>query len=116
MQDAVLKREIESFIDKDVDELAALLAQSDSDELYSFEAARAKGEAMIAEWSESLGQAICEEWGYCERRSKMDFDDNITLAVAIADVILSAIGTAPVAIVAAILVKKGLNRFCGCGG
>lgn len=114
MHDPNLRAEIASLIGKDADELSALLAQSAGDELYSFDAAKAKGEAMVAQWSGKLRQAICEEWRYCDRRSKAEFDDDVTLAVALVDVILGALGVVPVAIIAAILVKKKLARFCAC--
>jgi hypothetical protein len=102
---------------QDLDELNALLAQSDPDAqetLYSFKAAQDWGEKVMARLSAALCARVCDEWGYCARRKTKAFDDDVTLASAVADVVLTVVGTLPVSIIAAILVKKGLDSFCGC--
>ena len=109
--------QFERLLAQDADELAALLAQSDPDAeetLYSFEDARRVGESIVDRLSGRLRTRVCDEWQYCKRREENAFDDDVTLAVAVADVILSVVGAYPVAIIAALLVKKGLGRFCGC--
>jgi hypothetical protein len=109
--------EIKRLLEQDLDELSALLGQSDpeaQDTLYSFDAARDWGEKVMTRLSASLRARICDEWGYCAKRRTKAFNDDVTLAMAVADVILKIIGAFPVSIVATILVKKGLNRFCGC--
>lgn len=82
--------------------------------MYSFAAARARGWKMLEEMSGDLHRQICSEWRYCERRRAKQWDDDVTLAVAIADVMSAVVGVLPVSIIAALLVKRGLNSFCSC--
>jgi hypothetical protein len=109
--------EIEHLLGQDVDELTALLGQADpdaEDALYSFSAARAAGEQLLQRVSGALHQSICDDWGYCERSRTASFRDDVELAVAVGAVLTTVIGSLPVSVVAAILVKRGLNAFCEC--
>jgi hypothetical protein len=112
-----LNAEITNLMHQDVDELSALLGQSDpaaEDTLHSFESARLWGEKTLRDLSESLHSAICNDWRYCERRKGKNFDDDVKLATAVAGLIIAGIGANPAAIIATILVKRGLDAFCEC--
>jgi hypothetical protein len=63
-----------------------------------------------------LRQRICQEWNWCERRQDARFDEPMTLAALVAEVILpDAVGwSIPAALVAVILVKQGLDALCEC--
>ncbi|GEM_PF-1891645 len=61
-----------------------------------------------------LYQLVCVDWGYCSRRNDPDLQDSIALVIAVADVISAACGAIPPFLIAALLVKKGLNVFCNC--
>jgi len=118
-QEQALRAEISSLLQQDLDELNALLGQSDpdaGDTLHSFESARRWGEQVISQLSDKLHTSICRDWRYCERRKSKAFDDDVTLATAVAGTIVAGIGTHPVAIIATILVKRGLDAFCDCAG
>jgi hypothetical protein len=109
--------EMSALLAQGTDELSALLAQSDPDAeetLYAFEAARAKGEAILQRLTAPLRARICDEWEYCTRRKMPNFSDRVALAVALADVILGAAGKFPPSVIAALLVKQGLDAFCRC--
>lgn len=113
-----LRAEISDLFRQDVDELNSLLGQSDpdaEDTLHSFESAKLWGEGVMSELSATLKSAICEDWQYCKRRQSKNFDDDVTLAVQIAEIIVKGIGSHPVGIIATILVKRGLDSFCDCG-
>lgn len=60
----------------------------------------------------ALRKAICEDWRYCEKREK--YGDIADLVAAVADIIVGAkIEIAPAA-AAVLLVRTGLDKFCGC--
>jgi hypothetical protein len=116
-QSTVSRSELAGLLRQDVDELNALLAQSDpdaDDALHSFESARQWGENVMQRLSASLSTCICDEWNYCKRRKTQKFGDDVSLAVEIANLIFKIVGAYPVAVIASILVKKGLDAFCGC--
>jgi hypothetical protein len=64
----------------------------------------------------ALKQKICEEGRWCDRRQDARFDDpmNVVLAVAamINDETIRIV--APAALIAVILFKRGIDKFCGC--
>ncbi len=111
------QKEISNLFHQDIDELSALLGQSDpgaEDTLYSFDAARQRGEEILSDLAASLRAKICKEWEYCERREAKSFDDDVTLATAVAGLIVKGIGSLPATVIATIMVKRGLDAFCEC--
>ena len=60
---------------------------------------------------------VCVEWKCCERIKSDRFKDELTLVAAIADVtknVLVRDMPIPSTVVACILIKQGLSRFCKC--
>ncbi|MFF5367892.1 hypothetical protein [Streptomyces sp. NPDC013187] len=119
MQDPHERAELTRLLDKDVDELLVLLALSDPDHaetMFSAEEARNEGRRRFQQLTPLLHQRICTEWRYCEKKANGAFNDNIEVAVAVADLITTVVGGLPVSVVTALIVKRGLNRLCGCAG
>jgi hypothetical protein len=63
-------------------------------------------------------QRLCEEWDYCTVRQDARWENDLDLAMAVATVLATRVLRLPVpadlVLVAAIVVKRGLDRFCGC--
>ncbi len=80
---------------------------------------RAKIEQTFDEWfdqsKEQLFQIICVEWGYCEKRSKPEFQSSVSFVVAIADFLIAKYTNFPSPLaLSAVLVAKGLDKLCQC--
>lgn len=57
---------------------------------------------------------ICTEWKYCEKRRDGAWNDQISAPAALADILATLAFGVPPALLATILVKLGLDRFCAC--
>ncbi|MCA9942626.1 MAG: hypothetical protein KC449_04060 [Anaerolineales bacterium] len=68
--------------------------------------------------AEPLRQRICTEWKWCKVRQDARFENDYDLLVAVASVLTSRVLHLPLdvdlVLVATILVKRGLDSFCGC--
>ena len=64
----------------------------------------------------ALKQKICVEGNWCERRQDARFDDPMNIALAVTALIDNDAlrVAAPAALIAAILVKRGIDAFCEC--
>jgi hypothetical protein len=71
-----------------------------------------KGKKRFERIREALFKKACVDWDYCSRIGT--FENSLVLASAVASVIPSIVGVLPATTVAAIVVKMGLGRFCGC--
>jgi hypothetical protein len=111
------RAELESLLQRDEDELYVLLTQSNpefADTFFSADEARERGRLTFQQLSGPVHRRVCTEWRYCERRGSPELADTVTLAAAVSDVIATVVGGLPVGTIAAILVKKGVDRFCAC--
>jgi hypothetical protein len=109
--------ELSELLLLDEDQLYIALARSDpanADVMFSPVEARETGRRTFDRLQEPLRQRICDEWNYCAKRKSSDFGDTLTLAAAVADVIVTVLGGIPAGTVATLLVKKGLSSLCGC--
>lgn len=65
-----------------------------------------------------LRQRVCTEWKWCQVRQDARFENDYDLLVAVASVLTSRVLNLPLdvdlVLVATILVKRGLDSFCGC--
>jgi hypothetical protein len=65
-----------------------------------------------------LRQRICTEWNWCDIRQDARFENDYDLLVAVASVLTTRVLNLPLdvdmVLVATILVKRGLDNFCGC--
>jgi hypothetical protein len=64
----------------------------------------------------TLKQKICVEGNWCERRQDARFDDPVNIIALLAGIIAPSAGQwgIPAALIAVILFKRGIDRFCGC--
>jgi hypothetical protein len=104
------RRSLQAYLDRPLDDLMAEL------ELYD---PASKGPADV--WNKVAGplrQRLCEEWDYCRVRQDARWDDQLTLALTVAAMLLSPTLRLPIEIdqllIAAIVVKLGLDAFCAC--
>ena len=72
-------------------------------------------------WQKVAGpvrQRICDEWAWCERRQDARFENKYDLALALVTTLSVRTFHIPldvdVVLIAAILVKLGLDQFCNC--
>ena len=63
-------------------------------------------------------QRICTEWNWCEVRQDARFENEYDIIVAVSTALTTRVLHLPLdvdlALIAAILVKRGLDSFCGC--
>jgi hypothetical protein len=64
----------------------------------------------------ALKQKICVEGNWCERRQDARFDDPMNVMLAVAAMIDNETIriVAPATLIAVILFKRGIDKFCGC--
>jgi hypothetical protein len=73
-----------------------------------------RGRSFVSNSLEKLRSKICFDWRYCSRRG--EYADFQSLAYAVAPLISSVVGVPATTamIVAVILIKSGLDKFCNC--
>lgn len=111
------RRVIEKYLSLREDDLLLAIFDYASDEEtfeFSAEGQRAAGLRIFNRLRGRLYEIVCVEWNYCRRRHDPDLQDTIALVAAVSDIIVSACGMIPSVLISVLLVKKGLNNFCGC--
>ena len=78
-----------------------------------------KIEQTFDEWYEQsrseLFHLICTEWGYCEKKTKPEFQTSVSFVIALTDFFIAQHTNFPSPLaVSALLVLKGLDKLCGC--
>jgi len=73
-----------------------------------------RGKSFVSSSLEKLRGKICVDWRYCGKRG--DYGDFQSLAYAVAPLVSSVVGVPATTamIVAIILIKSGLDKFCNC--
>ncbi len=73
-----------------------------------------RGKSFLSGSSEKLRAKICVDWRYCSKRG--EYGDFQSLAYAVAPLVSSVVGVPATTamIVAIILIKSGLDKFCNC--
>ncbi len=62
-----------------------------------------------------LHEKICGEWRLCDKiEDVVHFKDAVNLVVVVGDAISAVTVGIPPVLVASLLVKIGLRKFCGC--
>jgi hypothetical protein len=104
------RRALQAYINRPLDGLMAEL------ELYD---PASRGPADV--WNKVAGpvrQRLCVEWEWCQVRQDQRWDDDLTLALAVVAVLSEPVLHLPVEadllLMAAIVVKRDLDVFCGC--
>ena len=62
----------------------------------------------------SVEQKLCNEWQMCRRIGDPEFSDATNLVVVIGDALATQVTGVPPVLVAAIIVRIGVRRFCSC--
>lgn len=62
----------------------------------------------------SLEQKLCDEWRMCRTIGRPEFADAAALVVVIGDAIATTVAGVPPVLVATIIVRMGVRRFCDC--
>ena len=104
---------LEVVLDRPLDDLMQELA------LYQEQAVRGQERSPADVWRKlesTLRQRVCVEWNWCERRQDARFDDPANIALALASIVLpdATRWQIPAALIAVILIKRGLDAFCSC--
>jgi hypothetical protein len=101
---------LQAYLARPLDDLMAELELHDP---------ASRGPAEV--WNKIAGplrQRLCVEWGYCTVRENPRWEDDLDLAMAVFSVLASRAFRLPIpadlALVATIVVKRGLDVFCGC--
>ena len=101
---------LQAYLNRPVEDLMAEL------ELYD---PASRGPAEV--WNKIAGpvrQRLCVEWGYCIVRQDARWDDDLTLTLAVVAALSRPVLHLPIPadllLIAAIVVKRGLDLFCGC--
>lgn len=104
------RRVLQAYLNRPLDDLMEEL------ELYD---PASRGPAEV--WNKVAGplrQRLCVEWGWCKVRQDARWDDKLTLALTVAAKLSEPILHLPIEadllLIAAIVVKWGLDVFCGC--
>jgi hypothetical protein len=104
------RRALQGYLDRPLDGLMAEL------ELYD---PASRGPADV--WNKVAGpvrQRLCVEWDWCQVRQDQRWDDDLSLALAVLGMLSARVLRLPIpadlTLIAAIVVKRGLDVFCGC--
>lgn len=109
--------EIDFYLSLEADALLIMLGQSTTGVLgaeFSPATAKKKGAEWLKGSREHLRKKICDEWSYCEKRNDEGLRDNVILATAIGDLVITAAKKIPPLAIACLLIKMGLDELCGC--
>jgi len=104
------RRALQAYLSRPLDDLMAEL------ELYD---PASRGPAEV--WNkvaEPLCRRLCVEWDWCQLRQDARWENDLDLAVAVLGVLSARVFHLPIpadlALIATIVVKRGLDAFCGC--
>ena len=104
------RRALQAYLSRPLDDLMAEL------ELYD---PASRGPAEV--WNkvaEPLRQRLCDEWKWCQVRQDQRWDDDLSLALAVVAALSEPVLHLPIKgdllLITTIVVKRGLDVFCGC--
>lgn len=104
------RRALQAYLSRSLDDLMA--------ELEFYDRA-SRGPAEV--WNNVAGPVrprLCVEWDYCQVRQDARWENDLDLTVAVFGVLWVRVLHLPIpadlALIATIVVKRGLDVFCGC--
>ena len=104
------RRQLQAYLNRSPDELMEELS------LY---APTERSPADV--WAKIAGpvrQRLCVEWDYCQVRQDARWGDDLDLALVVLGVLAERVLNLPypidLTLITAIVVKRGLDAFCGC--
>ncbi len=106
--------DVQPFMNRSLDDLMSELAGHYFESVGGY--AKNTPEDIWKQYVPRLRRRICQEWNWCERRQDARLEEPMTLAALVAEIVLpDAISwSAPATLIAAILIKQGLDTFCAC--
>ena len=88
------------------------------DELDLYDDTTKGGSQVWQKIAAPLHKRICDEWNWCVVRQDSRFENDYDLAVAVLTILstraLHLNADIDLVLVSAILIKRGLDNFCGC--
>ncbi len=109
------KQEIEDYLSLDEDLLYSLLSPFSGGVQYSPKGQIEAGKKVFDELKPSLYEKVCVDWDCCKKIDNPGLQDDINLVASIADILAAITFGLPPFVIATLLVKIGLRRFCKCG-
>ena len=110
------KRRIEKYLKLDVPLLCSLIPLSGKDTLFNPSGQIARGQDLLEELKPAIQASLCSAWHLCEKIPDETYIDEVELIATIADVISPVVHDIPATLIATILVKLGIRKFCECQG
>ena len=111
------QREIEEYLTLDEDLLYSLipayLPEYDKS-AFNITGQIAAGRKYIEKLRHELHRIICVDWQLCAKIDHPNFKDSMNVVVVVGDAIAAKIAGVPPFLVASILAKIGLRKFCNC--
>ena len=108
--EAARRRQLQAYLQRPLSDLEVELALYDP---------TTRGPAEV--WAKVVGpvrRAICEKWQWCTIRQDARFENDYDLAIAVFAVLAEHLAEVPLnadlVLIAAIVVKRGLDHLCGC--
>ena len=108
---------IENYLYLDEEQLYSLLPQYDAaynNTYFSPDGQQATGKKIFDNLKQRLKQKICNEWSMCKKINDPVFEDSLKLAIVIGDAIATSLIMLPPVLIASIILKIGLRKFCSC--
>lgn len=82
--------------------------------LYTLPGQIEAGKKKFLELIPQLQQKLCVDWELCKKIDDPVLNDQISLVVAIGDVICALVGVIPPNLIATLIIKMGVRAFCSC--
>ncbi len=111
------REEIEEYLFLDDNDLYSLLpaySEKYKGTVFAPEGQIKAGKEEFKGIQRSVHSKICLEWQFCQKADDALLGDYINLVVVIADLIAPVVMQFPPFIIASILVKIGIRKFCNC--
>ncbi|NEO43016.1 MAG: hypothetical protein F6K55_02250 [Moorea sp. SIO4A3] len=111
------REEIEEYLFLDEDELYSLIpAYYDKykGNLFLPSGEKEAGRKEFQNLRQLIYDKVCKEWELCNRIDDPILADNINLVIAIADIITPFLIGFPPFVIASLVVKIGIIKFCDC--
>ncbi len=105
---------IEKYLHLDSEQLYSLIGSYKEGVIFDPAGQREAGREMFAELEGPIQAKLCGEWDLCARLESENVKDATNVVVIVGDVIASHVTGLPPFLIASLLVKIGLRRFCKC--
>jgi len=110
--------ENEKFLSQDLDTLLSTLSLIESSKVEGLKYLPGQeieqGTQIFESIRDFLYQKVCVEWQFYKKRNDPDLNDTVNLTATMIDTISTPTLRFPPVLIASILVKEGLSKFCGC--